>query len=282
MSITPAQKTALESFSTMTLAINLASESIEAPPLPNRLVTVNEEHCSLQIQESTMQVKGWFKLTSSKKIEIDKIKLKRAVSIKDAVHESCFHLFRSFLEFLRANQDFIAKSRHLSRLLRHDPSLKNLTIDNYGWCDVPLLVNNSGINLETLKLIVNTDDKGRYSFCKSFALVRANQGHSLPHVAIDNINAPQPNALYHGTSPTLAKAIIDSGAIKSMGRNEVHLSSDIETAKAVGERKCNKNESPAIFQITGSLPDLELSENGVYLTKSDIPIEKIKLLVEDA
>lgn len=281
MNITPVQQSAIDSFGAMTIAMNLASKSIPEQYRCDKEISIDEQHCSIQINEKTMQVKGWFKLTSSKKIEVDKIKLKRATSIKDAVHESCFHLFRSFLEFKRENQDFIAKSRHLSRLLRHDPSLKNLTVDSNGWCSVQLLVDNSGINFETLKLIVDTDDKGRYSFSDSLNQIRANQGHSLPNVDIDNVKAQQPPSLYHGTSPTLAKAILSSGAIKRMGRNEIHLSSDIETARTVGARKCNKVENPSIFQIVGTLKDLELSDNGVYLTKTDIPVEKLKLLTEE-
>jgi putative RNA 2'-phosphotransferase len=54
-----------------------------------------------------------------------------------------------------------------------------------------------------------------------------------------------PDILYHGTSRRNLLSIMKQG-LKSMGRQYVHLSTDIDAATAVGKRR---NERPAILRI---------------------------------
>ncbi|WP_429076864.1 RNA 2'-phosphotransferase [Aeromonas veronii] len=54
-----------------------------------------------------------------------------------------------------------------------------------------------------------------------------------------------PIALYHSTSPELARIILKDGLLP-MGKQYVHLSIDIDTAIQVGRRKSNK---PVLLQI---------------------------------
>ena len=67
----------------------------------------------------------------------------------------------------------------LSLVLRHKPEAANISLDNYGWADVELLikgVNATGRNLslDVLEEIVKTDEKGRYSFSDDKSKIRAN------------------------------------------------------------------------------------------------------------
>lgn len=132
-------------------------------------------------------------------------------------------------------------SKFLSLILRHKPEELNLTMDDNGWVSVPDLVTNSKnskykFNIGILTDIVNTDNKGRYEFNDNKTKIRARQGHSIESVVMDFKEETPPDILYHGTSKTNYKRIIESGEIKSMNRNAVHLSDNIETASQVGKR----------------------------------------------
>ena len=75
-----------------------------------------------------------------------------------------------------------------------------------------------------------------------------------------------PEFLYHGTSEENAKLILDSGVLKPMSRQMVHLSKDVETASKVGKR----HGKLVIFNIEARKAQQDgkkfyISENGVYL-----------------
>ena len=61
-------------------------------------------------------------------------------------------------------------SKFISLVLRHNPQVVGITLDEHGWADVQDLI--EGINrseghfldMDTLKEIVRTDEKQRYSF----------------------------------------------------------------------------------------------------------------------
>lgn len=132
-------------------------------------------------------------------------------------------------------------SKFLSLILRHKPEELNLTMDDNGWVSVSDLITNSKnakykFNIGILTDIINTDNKGRYEFNDNKTKIRARQGHSIESVVMDFKEESPPDILYHGTSKTNYKRIIESGEIKSMNRNVVHLSDNIETASQVGKR----------------------------------------------
>ncbi len=65
--------------------------------------------------------------------------------------------------------------------------------------------------------------------------IREFYGHSVPS-RIERTAAIPPPVLFHGTSPSAAKAIRLEG-FRPMRRQFVHLSADRETARTVGERR---------------------------------------------
>lgn len=162
-------------------------------------------------------------------------------------------------------------SRFISLILRHKPETIGITLDKHGWADVDELldgINDYGkkINLSMLQEIVNTDGKQRYSFNEDKTLIRANQGHSV-NVDVELKEAVPPKYLYHGTGEKYLDSINKSGLI-SKSRLYVHLSSDAETAIAVGKR----HGKPVVFVIESEAMYRDgykfyLSENGVWLTK---------------
>lgn len=167
--------------------------------------------------------------------------------------------------------DLTEKSKKLAYILRHHPESANLKLGKDGYVKVKDLVANTDITIEELKEIVENDKKGRYKFNDDETLIRANQGHSI-RVNISFKEQPPPIPLFHGTSEHLFKLIKQSGKIKKMNRNYVHLSKDIETATNVGARhKSNKYEKVIIITIDTKKMYADgikffVSDNGVWLT----------------
>lgn len=77
-------------------------------------------------------------------------------------------------------------SRFISLILRHNPQVIGITLDEHGWADVQDLIEGinrtegHSLNMDTLEEIVRTDEKQRYSFSEDHMLIRANQGHQIP------------------------------------------------------------------------------------------------------
>lgn len=161
-------------------------------------------------------------------------------------------------------------SKFLSLVLRHQPEIICLNLDENGWADVEELQekcanNNIHFTLEELDDLVETNDKKRFIFNEDQTKIRANQGHSI---AIDLALKPQqpPEFLYHGTAENNVDSILEKG-IEKRSRQHVHLSSDKENATKVGMR----HGKPVILTIlTGKMSEdgiiFYLSENNVWLT----------------
>ena len=163
-------------------------------------------------------------------------------------------------------------NKFICLILRHNPSLIGITLDQNGWADTQKLLNGLNmagkkINMEQLIAIVNTDNKNRFSFNFDKSKIRANHGHSLS-VDLDLTESVPPDLLYHGTSEKFIDSIKQNG-IQKRTRQHVHLSTDIEKAIAVGKRHGN----PVVLIINTKQMFLDgykfyLSENGVWLTDS--------------
>ena len=131
-------------------------------------------------------------------------------------------------------------SKVLAKALRHKPEFIGITIERLGaWTDVDRLItamceHGFSIDMPTLEQIVATDGKQRYSFSEDRRKIRANQGHSIP-VDLELSPKMPPAVLYHGTGLKYVPSIERQGLLH-MRRLYVHLSRDIDTAVAVGQR----------------------------------------------
>ena len=127
-----------------------------------------------------------------------------------------------------ADKKLMGTSKLISLILRHEPEVVGIQLDEHGWANVAELIN--GINqtgghyldMETLEKIVRTDNKQRYSFNDDKSLIRANQGHSIP-VDVELEQKMPPEYLWHGTGEKYAAAIDKQGLIPK-SRLYVHLS----------------------------------------------------------
>ena len=171
-------------------------------------------------------------------------------------------------------------SKLLSKILRHQPDLIDIKLDENGWVEVSTLLQNlekyqTQISFEQLKEVVDTNSKKRFSFNEDFSKIRANQGHSVEVDLALQAQTP-PDILYHGTVEKNLDSIFEKGLSK-MNRHHVHLSADTETAQKVGMR----HGKPIILKIESKkMYDqgyvFYLSENQVWLTDS-VPSEFIRL-----
>lgn len=142
-------------------------------------------------------------------------------------------------------------SKFISLILRHDPMSINESLDCHGWLSVDKMIkgiNSQGrynIELADVLDIVNTDEKQRYSIKteKNVLYIRANQGHS---VSVDMQFKPTspPKTLYHGTSKDRYASIMLNG-LKPMSRQYVHLTTEIESARKIG----NRHGEPVVLKI---------------------------------
>lgn len=119
------------------------------------------------------------------------------------------------------------------------------------------------------------NDKQRFAFDETGLRIRANQGHSA-EVDLELKEAHPPERLYHGTVSRFLAAIRAEG-LKKMNRHDVHLSSDVQTASKVGQRR----GEPVILVIDSARMAADghkfrLSANGVWLT-DHVPPEYIEV-----
>jgi len=163
-------------------------------------------------------------------------------------------------------------SKFLSLVLRHQPEVIGLSLDEHGWVNVDELLraasqHGRALSLETLRAVVDTNDKKRFAFSDDGTRIRASQGHSLD---VDLALEPRepPEVLFHGTATRFLDAILAEG-LSARSRRYVHLSSDAETATRVGAR----HGKPVVLRVAAGRmhragATFYLSANGVWLTEA--------------
>ena len=181
---------------------------------------------------------------------------------------------------MKTNDTLVKISKMLSKHLRHKPDALGIRLEPGGWADVDILIQafaNKGFELtrETLETVVTNNDKQRFSFNEDSSKIRANQGHS---VEVDLELEPQtpPVILFHGTASDRVTSILENG-IQKMNRHHVHLSSEIQTAVAVGSRY----GKPVVLEIAAQDMSNDghvfyCSSNGVWLL-DEVPVKYLSL-----
>lgn len=171
-------------------------------------------------------------------------------------------------------------SRILSLVLRHKPEELGIELDKNGWTDVSTLMQKLRhrgyvINRESLKDIVATNDKKRFTFDTTNNRIRANQGHSVD-VDLELVSEAPPSILYHGTGSKSLESIMKNG-LEKRSRQHVHLSADLDTAIKVGTRH---GRVVVLMVDTASMSndgfEFFKSKNDVWLT-DNVPSKYLKL-----
>jgi putative RNA 2'-phosphotransferase len=138
------------------------------------------------------------------------------------------------------NKQHTETSKFLSYVLRHEPHAIELTLDREGWVDIAALIvgtRQSGRELDgtLIRAVVASNDKARFEISEDGLRIRAVQGHSTESVAITYAEKVPPEWLYHGTATRFLESILKEG-LKPGKRQHVHLSENVQTATAVGQR----------------------------------------------
>ena len=149
-------------------------------------------------------------------------------------------------------------SKFVSGALRHFPGDAGIDVDEAGWTPFGSLRaaverKYDWADGEALSGVIATDPKGRFErtgggdetgAAAADGRVRAAYGHSVG-VTLDATDNPVPATLYHGTAPENAESIREAG-LRPMGRQTVHLSESVTTAREVGRRHA---ADPVVFVV---------------------------------
>lgn len=159
----------------------------------------------------------------------------------------------------------------ISLVLRHDPGVAGISLDEQGWADIRLLLEGLHhrkqirLDLAMLEEIAGSGEKKRYAFSEDGTKIRAVHGHSI---AIDLGYEQQspPEILYHGTAEKNLAAIRTDG-LERRSRQFVHLSVDEATAQLTGSR----HGKPVVLRVKAAemqLAGFEFfhSSSNVWLT----------------
>jgi putative RNA 2'-phosphotransferase len=130
-------------------------------------------------------------------------------------------------------------SKFLSLVLRHEPERFGLRLDEQGSVPLADLLSAmrrhrewQAVTEEQIREVVLTSDKQRFEIFGD--RIRARYGHSVEQ-RVSYPEVEPPDLLYHGTSPRSLPSIRTEG-LHPMKRQYVHLSTDPEQARAVGQR----------------------------------------------
>ena len=154
---------------------------------------------------------------------------------------------------LSSKNELIKLSRTVSHALRHAPDEYGIKLDNAGWVDTASLLKAleskntlwKGLSEIDLHSMAAAGDKQRYEISDS--RIRAIYGHSVPS-PIEYDETVPPDLLYHGTTKNNAAKIL-KGGLKTMKRQYVHLSADVETATQVALRR---TPDPVLLKVNAA------------------------------
>ncbi|MFM0009099.1 RNA 2'-phosphotransferase [Paraburkholderia sediminicola] len=177
--------------------------------------------------------------------------------------------------------DYVAVSRLLSKILRHEPEMIGIQLDSQGWVSVDELVSAiertariagaskrlrtlPTITKDVIQAVVATSDKRRFTLSPDGTRIRAAQGHSI-EVSLGYAAKEPPAVLYHGAAWSDWTSIAVEG-LTAHTRHAVHLSTDADTATRVGAR----HGQPLVLVVDAARMHADgyafsRSDNGVWL-----------------
>lgn len=163
-------------------------------------------------------------------------------------------------------------SKTMSHALRHAPGDYGLALDAEGWVAIDDLVaalrgrggHLAAVQFADCEAAMAAATKQRFQV--EDGRIRARYGHSVP-TRIELPRREPPATLFHGTPPQVAE-VIEREGLKPMGRQYVHVSTDVATARTVGSRRCRE---PVIFRVDAARAHADgqgfyAGEDGTWLT----------------
>lgn len=142
-------------------------------------------------------------------------------------------------------------SKTMAYALRHAPEKFGLTLAEDGSVPLKDLIASlrrkrfPNLQKSDIEAMIKQSDKKRFAI--EGERIRATYGHSVQKKIIKEARKP-PQSLYHGTSRRALPKIQKEG-LRPMGRQYVHLSSDLETAEKVGRRH---DPHPVLLEVSAA------------------------------
>jgi len=175
--------------------------------------------------------------------------------------------------------NLVGISKYLSFLLRHRPEAIKLELDTKGWAPIDEIIDKTTkfrLTRDLIEIVVETNDKKRFSISKDGRKIRANQGHTI-EINLDLKPVQPPDTLLHGTAQRFIKSIEAQGLCK-MKRHHVHLTESKAVALSVGQRY----GKPVILEIPASQMSKDghlffKTSNNVWLVEH-VPVKYLKNL----
>ena len=157
-------------------------------------------------------------------------------------------------------------SKAISYFLRHAPQKAGLYADEFGWVNLDrlaLALQERGVtvDIDFVERLNQSSDKVRWEIDVPNNRIRATHGHSYPVIA--GSSTKPPDILYHGTSRCKLPIILEQGLLP-MSRQFVHLSSNKQTAHAVGKR----HGEPSVIKVNAKA--LFEENHPFYHTSDDV------------
>jgi putative RNA 2'-phosphotransferase len=130
-------------------------------------------------------------------------------------------------------------SKIISHALRHAPSEYGLVLDSEGFVESDhlfevLSLKGHEVDVKTIQQILDASPKKRFEIIGT--KIRALYGHSVQTIQYKKVLDKFPKHLYHATDRSILDLLLQVG-LKPMGRQYVHLSSDLQLAKEAAKRK---------------------------------------------
>jgi putative RNA 2'-phosphotransferase len=179
------------------------------------------------------------------------------------------------MKTMLSEKETTRRSKLLSLVLRHEPGHIGIVLDEQGWTDVATLLvqlaaHGQPLSFEQLAFIVEASPKQRFRLNDDRSRIRASQGHSV-EVELGYVPVVPPEVLYHGTAVQHQKNILREG-LRKMSRHHVHLSTDVSTARTVGQR----HGRLVLFTVAAGQMHRDghafyQADNGVWLTNEVSP-----------
>lgn len=152
-------------------------------------------------------------------------------------------------DFYLMSKDLKRLSKFLAVVLRHSPEEFDIKLDDQGYAPLDAVWSviqgkyKKRFEIVDLESIVSGDSRGKKRYEIVGEQIRAMYGHSKPKVVYPACEPPE--MLYHGTNSTAIKVIRETGLL-SLGRQYVHMTSNLDNARVVAQRK---TRNPIILVI---------------------------------
>lgn len=180
------------------------------------------------------------------------------------------HASGQTLRMTKPNPSDIAASKKLSWLLRHGAHEAGLALTPEGWGSLDAVLRILQLSEETVRRVVQSNEKKRFEFDEGTRLIRASQGHSEGIVETAEVESTWTRfegtgLLFHGTQRAHLPQIAKDGLV-AMSRTHVHLASSKD---AVVGKRANVEVMLAIdpAKVRAEGEPLFVSPNGVVLAR---------------